>query len=953
MGELTLLNLCFLIGTVMLATRIQVTLRWPIDPDIVAYLIVAATLASFWLLAFAYSLYLAVGFRFQRGASFLELEVWPKLCLLLLPPLVGFLEMRVGTESLRFFKGFGDAFNNAFSIAYRLGGAAEIASLAFLPLFGLFCWLYARRVRLGKVYFVAAVVCFALMLSDAPALLAALGVIGIPGVAAAWILYEALSGRAIPHAFGGAAPRFPIGSSKQRSEPFQQTEPDESAWGYWLSPGAFPRDPDIVMKPTPVGARAAPVHGGAWRLHYTAADEPCARKIRAILTRQPAIQEASGQAAYEIALISNRTPRRWIEQLAAAHPRLIGIFVSSIEHRALPLTLHQNQWIDYRQQKPEPILRLAKLIAGSPAATVAAIPEDFVRPVGPFPFRQTSHLLRIAGVLGLVAASSALLIQQLFHVEAAPVALVAFGAILGFWSIWAGGRILARDMTFAELCALLLLNVLVAGAWVVLGGQALLPREIQVNNGPYNSALAGGVLFIALAVAAPLVLFAFFGLVELLLHLRTLAAWLPKPSLTFGRTLGLSAWRQLDFAHAPYALALLVLVATLVANSPARFPHIQEFSVPKLGAAVEALIRGPDDDLWYVAHTFTLRAQRSGAQDSFNQHALGSTSSDGAGRADRFMLETGSSNVDTQRPLCSTATDELDCPIVFGPDGSVAYLVERPFNNIGEPTPPKRVWRSANGEIIGAVQLPAGADRHGAVFDRAGNLFYGRRSERLPVRTLGRMDADGATRDYPYTIASNIAVDPDGAVWVAEGAGDSIIRIGTDGAPTRHALPRGARVGIASLAPAPDGGVWFYAPESGEVGRLRPDGSSTLHATGFERLGARLLTGAHGSVWLFFGQPNVVVHMSSEGVVRTVLEDDALDGAKWLTVGGDGNLYYVLGREIGRITPGREHARYEIPTHGAVINQLISDPHGTVWFSEGKERPDANADWAIVGRVVP
>jgi len=193
---------------------------------------------------------------------------------------------------------------------------------------------------------------------------------------------------------------------------------------------------------------------------------------------------------------------------------------------------------------PEPIRRLATLIAGNATTAMSIIPEDFVRPEGPFPFGLVSHMLRINGFLALVLALSALLIELIFQVSAVPLALVIGTALLGAWGIWAGSRILARNITFAELCAVVALNLLNVGLWVSLGGGALLPRELKVSNGPYNQSLTDGVAVITLAVAVPLLLFALFGLVEMLLHLRALYTWLPTTPLALRRTLAVARWRS-------------------------------------------------------------------------------------------------------------------------------------------------------------------------------------------------------------------------------------------------------------------------------------------------------------------------------------------------------------------------------------------------------------------------
>ncbi|HEY1388406.1 MAG TPA: TIR domain-containing protein [Ktedonobacterales bacterium] len=936
-GELLALSFCFLFASIFLALHIQITLHWPLDPRVATYLVLATILLLFWLLSIGYTIFLLVAFRYQRRVSFLELDTWPRLAIILLPMLTFFMGLRLETDAFGAVPGFGATFNASFSITYRSSGAVALIAVGFLALAMILFYFYARSLRHGTAYFVAAIFCSAaIMPSGESTIVTVLIMLVIAGAATIWILRETLSGKTIPAAFGKADEAL----QRQRRATIAHMYDElasTGAWGYWLSPGAFPRDPDAMMRPSIVPPRAIPAYGPTWRLRYAPADERCARKIRAILAQQPGIREATtSPASYDIALLSNRTPRRWIESLAASNPALIGIIVSSIVNEALPRTMHQNQWIDYRQQRPEPIRRLATLIAGNATTAMMVIPEDFVRPEGPFPFRLVSHMLRINGFLALVLALSALLIEVIFQVSAVPLALVVVGALLGVWGIWAGSRILARNITFAELCAVVALNLLNVGLWVMLGGGALLPRELKVSNGPYNQSLTDGVAVITLAVAVPLLLFTLFGLVEMLLHLRALYTWLPTTPLALRRTLAVAPWRQLDVAYILYALGCLVLIATVAGNAPARYKHTPEFDLLGSGTQVNALIPGPDNHLWFSVTTTSSQSSPLG------QDALGWVAPDGASHT-RFVLPV--------RAHCSAIVENVDCPFFFGKDGSLGYLSSNFLASPG--TPPARVWLNADGGHR-QVPLPANTLPVNATFDGGGNLWFLRQLSQTQL-AISEIDAQGHVTDFSYQPTADIAAAPDGAIWLTDGLTHSLIRVGADGGARSFAPQELANASITQVAPAADGSVWFYDARGGQVGHILADGTLSLRAMPFQQTNAQLAVGAGDAVWLYVGARGQVVYLSPNGAPKTIsLNATAASisiSTAWFTVGGDGNLYFSIGRNIVRITEQGEQSQHELPTLNAKVQMMAADPTGTVWFSETPD-PRPTVQWAIIGKFM-
>ncbi|HEU5199286.1 MAG TPA: hypothetical protein VFU32_06600 [Ktedonobacterales bacterium] len=146
-------------------------------------------------------------------------------------------------------------------------------------------------------------------------------------------------------------------------------------------------------------------------MSYVLADESLAHAIRQHLSEYPALCETtSEQSDYQIALLSNKTPRRWIEARAARYPLLVCIIVSSPDFSLLAATLQQHQWIDYCQPRPYQIDNLAKALSDMANSINPTTPENFARTVAPYPVKLLSNALRMGGaasvVLGLPRSSS-------------------------------------------------------------------------------------------------------------------------------------------------------------------------------------------------------------------------------------------------------------------------------------------------------------------------------------------------------------------------------------------------------------------------------------------------------------------------------------------------------------------------------------------------------------------
>ncbi|HEX5439640.1 MAG TPA: hypothetical protein VFW76_02065, partial [Ktedonobacterales bacterium] len=220
---------------------------------------------------------------------------------------------------------------------------------------------------------------------------------------------------------------------------------------------------------------------------------------------------------------------------------------------------------------------------------------------------------------------------------------------------------------------------------------------------------------------------------------------------------------------------------------------------------------------------------------------------------------------------------------------------------------------------------------------------------------ISEMDTQGHVTDFPYQPTADIAAAPDGDVWLTDSLTHHLIRVGADGSARVIAPQELSNASITQVKPAADGSVWFYDARGGRVGHILADGSLSLRALPFQKTNAELAVGAGNAVWLYVGVLGQAIYLPPNGAPKTITPKGTAASVSistaWFTVGGDGNLYFSVGRNIVRITQQGEQSQHELPTLNAKVQMVAADPTGTVWFSETPD-PIHGAQWAIIGKFV-
>ncbi|MGE3817892.1 MAG: hypothetical protein AB7I30_00505 [Isosphaeraceae bacterium] len=216
-----------------------------------------------------------------------------------------------------------------------------------------------------------------------------------------------------------------------------------------------------------------------------------------------------------------------------------------------------------------------------------------------------------------------------------------------------------------------------------------------------------------------------------------------------------------------------------------------------------------------------------------------------------------------------------------------------------------------------------------------------------------------------------MAVNTDGAIWFAErnadGSGvNQIARLTPGGFRSEFTLPEAATPRtIGAIAPDGQGSMWLTAsspdPTDGAsagqamVGKMDEKGVLTeFKVTSPGDRPGSAVAAADGGLWLAVTRAKgsaSILKVSSDGT-PTEFPVDGASSLTWLTLGKDGDLWFVDGQKIGRMTSEGEIRRFDLPAPAddSVID--LSNAHltlagdGNVWFLGlgGLNRIDANGE---------
>jgi virginiamycin B lyase len=213
--------------------------------------------------------------------------------------------------------------------------------------------------------------------------------------------------------------------------------------------------------------------------------------------------------------------------------------------------------------------------------------------------------------------------------------------------------------------------------------------------------------------------------------------------------------------------------------------------------------------------------------------------------------------------------------------------------------------------------------------------------ERVPIKQFSDLVPGSSSAIYD---PSNLAVGPDGALWVTnntdQDSGESaVVRISTSGTRTNTYFFSGVTSQgsyLDDITTGPDGALWVTDGYNEEILRLSVQGKYTRFPLGSYGSPSGIVTGPDKALWFTenFGAKADVVKMTTKGKLTPYATTGELidiasgsDGALWFTDFG--------GNHIGRITTTGKITEYSKGiSAGAQPFSIAPGPDGALWFTE-------------------
>jgi virginiamycin B lyase len=287
---------------------------------------------------------------------------------------------------------------------------------------------------------------------------------------------------------------------------------------------------------------------------------------------------------------------------------------------------------------------------------------------------------------------------------------------------------------------------------------------------------------------------------------------------------------------------------------PPPSPSVTLFPLPTPGSQPMGIVSGPDGNLWFTESNRDVvgRITPQGAITEFPTPTKGSQPTVITVGPDRNLWFTEVSGNKVARMTTSGAVTEYAIPTAYGyplhgitsgPDGAV-WFTEWNAGKVarvdlagqvtefaaGTDTPgfivagrDGNLWYTGSGGALWRMS-PSGSTSPVAVgdltgvwaltVDRAGNLWYA--GSNPEAGRVGRRDAAGRLTEFTIPgrdmSFNGIAEAPDGAIWLTQGARNTIIRLALDGTMTTFSAPSPMRI-----TAGPDGNMWFTSGTNGNA----------------------------------------------------------------------------------------------------------------------------------------
>lgn len=311
---------------------------------------------------------------------------------------------------------------------------------------------------------------------------------------------------------------------------------------------------------------------------------------------------------------------------------------------------------------------------------------------------------------------------------------------------------------------------------------------------------------------------------------------------------------------APLAFVLVLLTAAFAGAQT-----FNEFPVPTRAAQPNAIVAGPDGNLWFT---------------ELNGNKIARLATDGT--ITEFSIPTAGSGPNG---------------IVTGPDGNL-WFTEFNVNQIGRVTTTGTFTEFAiptSGSEPAAIEN--GPDGNLWVTEFAGNQ-------------IARLTTAGVVTEFPIPTSNSrpqdIVTGPDGNLWFAEGLSGKIGRITPSGVITEFSLPSSSSF-PEGMANGPDGNLWFVEFSGNNVGRITPSGTITEFPIPTAASNPdTIANGVDGNLWFTERSGNKIGRITPTGVFTEFDIPTAGSGTVSIAAGPDGSMWFTerTANQIGQLTTG-------------------------------------------------
>jgi streptogramin lyase len=312
-------------------------------------------------------------------------------------------------------------------------------------------------------------------------------------------------------------------------------------------------------------------------------------------------------------------------------------------------------------------------------------------------------------------------------------------------------------------------------------------------------------------------------------------------------------------------LLLLALAAPVAAA-----PTVEEFNVPTASSEPEDIVLGPDGNLWFTEHGFTIDKigrVKPGNPPVIHEFPLP------AGFSAPFNLTVGPDN-----KIWANATNGAPAVVRIDPSNTADFVGHGGYGLSNPPAgiaagPDGKIWLGSQGGFLARID---------------------------PVT----MNEEAAS-DFELTGFNlrNLTGGPDGNVWATD-FGGRVGRVTPSGAVVVFDTPGD---GAWDIVTGPDGNLWYTAPEGNDskIGRITPAGEVGTQfdvTDAGDQLG--ITVGPDGALWFAQAVANDIGRMTLDGQFSEVKGLTAAARPEYIAAGPDNTLWFTEkdGNRIGRIT---------------------------------------------------